>query len=98
MPSWDLFEAQHQTYRDSVLPPQVVARVSVEAGSVIGWDRYVGRTGTMIGMRTFGSSGPGDEVMEHFGFTEEAVVAAARDQLRKAKEEASGLVDPRATV
>ncbi len=62
LPSWELFEAQDQAYRDSVLPPCVSARVSVEAGSVIGWDRYVGPTGAMIGMRSFGASAPiGDQ-------------------------------------
>ncbi|MGC1882544.1 MAG: transketolase, partial [Pseudolabrys sp.] len=58
MPSWELFELQDQAYRDNVLPPEVKARVSVEAGSVIGWDRYVGTAGTKIGMRTFGASAP----------------------------------------
>lgn len=84
MPSWDLFERQDQAYRDSVLPPNVAARVSVEAGSVIGWDRYVGRTGTMIGMRTFGASAPIKDLLERFGFTPERVIAAARAQLEKA--------------
>ncbi|HUO12251.1 MAG TPA: transketolase, partial [Caulobacteraceae bacterium] len=86
MPSWELFEAQDQAYRDSVLPPDVTARVSVEAGSVVGWDRYAGRTGAMIGMRTFGASAPGEDAMRHFGFTVEAVIAAARGQLRQPKE------------
>ena len=58
MPSWELFEQQDQAYRDSVLPPDVTARVSVEMGSVIGWDRYVGTTGAKIGMHTFGASAP----------------------------------------
>ncbi|HEY1561361.1 MAG TPA: transketolase [Caulobacteraceae bacterium] len=86
MPSWDLFEAQDQAYRDSVLPPHVSARVGVEAASPIGWDRYLGRAGTMIGMRSYGASGPGEDVMEHFGFTAEAVVAAARSQLKQTRE------------
>ena len=88
MPSWELFEAQDQGYRNSVLPPDVVARVAVEAGSVIGWDRYVGKTGAVIGMRTFGASAPGEDVMAHFGFTSTAVLAAARGQLSQAKERA----------
>ena len=81
MPSWELFEQQDQTYRDSVLPPAVKARVSVEAGSVIGWDRYVGPGGARIGMHTFGASAPIKDVMKKFGFTPEAVLAAAKQQL-----------------
>ena len=81
MPSWELFEQQDQTYRDSVLPPAVKARVSVEAGSVIGWDRYVGPDGARIGMHTFGASAPIKDVMKKFGFTREAVLAAAKQQL-----------------
>lgn len=83
MPSWDLFEQQDQAYRDSVLPPEVTARVSVEAGSVIGWDRYVGAGGTIIGMDTFGTSAPIKAVMTQFGFTAEKVLAAARALLAK---------------
>ena len=86
MPSWDLFEQQDQAYRDSVLPPDVGARVSVEAGSIIGWDRYVGKTGKVIGMHTLGSSAPIKDLMKKFGFTPEAVLAAAREQLKQAKE------------
>ena len=69
MPSWELFEQQDQAYRDSVLPPGVKARVSVEAGSVIGWDRYVGMTGARIGMHSFGASAPIKDLIEEFGFT-----------------------------
>lgn len=86
MPSWDLFEQQDQEYRDDVLPPDVRARVSVEAGSVIGWDRYVGSVGARIGMCTFGASAPIDDLMQKFGFTREAVLAAARRQLARARE------------
>ncbi len=80
MPSWELFERQDQAYRDSVLPPGVTARVSVEAGSVIGWDRYVGPTGVAIGMQSFGASAPIKDLMKKFGFTVENVLAAARAQ------------------
>ena len=83
MPSWELFEQQDQTYRDSVLPPGVTARVSVEAGSVIGWDRYVGAGGARIGMRTFGASAPAKDLMARFGFTPDKVVEAAQAQLAK---------------
>ena len=89
MPSWELFEQQDQAYRDSVLPPAVKARVSVEAGSVIGWDRYVGPGGARIGMHTFGASAPIKDVMKKFGFTPEAVLAAAKQQLGLAKEKAA---------
>ena len=81
MPSWELFEQQDQAYRDSVLPPGVTARVSVEASSVIGWDRYVGAGGTRIGMRTFGASAPAKDLMTRFGFTPDKVVEAAKAQL-----------------
>lgn len=78
MPSWELFEAQPKAYRDSVLPPAVSARVSVEAASPFGWERYVGTTGAIIGVNHFGSSAPGPVVMEHYGFTVEHVVATAK--------------------
>jgi len=83
MPSWELFEQQDQAYRDSVLPPDVTARVSVEAGLVIGWDRYVGMTGARIGMNTFGSSAPITDLMKKFGFTSEKLLAAAKEQIAK---------------
>ena len=81
MPSWDLFEAQSADYRDSVLPPGVLARVSVEEASTFGWERYVGSGGAMIGMRAFGMSAPGAHVEAHFGFDVAHVVDAARAQL-----------------
>jgi len=85
-PSWELFEKQDQAYRDSVLPPAAKARVSVEAGSVVGWDRYVGPGGETIGMHTFGASAPIKDLMAEFGFTPDKVLAAARRQMAKAKE------------
>jgi transketolase len=81
MPSWELFERQDQTYRDSVLPPSVKARVSVEMATTFGWDRYVGPTGHSIGMHTFGASAPIKQLLKHFGFTVENVVAAAKEQI-----------------
>jgi transketolase len=81
MPSWELFDHQSQEYRDSVLPPAVTARVSVEQASTFGWHRYVGTTGEAIGMKTFGASAPLKELQKKFGFTVEAVVAAAKRQL-----------------
>jgi transketolase len=80
MPSWELFEHQPQAYRDAVLPPDVTARVSVEQGSVLGWDKYVGPKGKMIGMRTFGASAPLKDLQKRFGF-EPASVAAAVEQV-----------------
>jgi transketolase len=89
MPSWELFEQQDQAYRDSVLPPDVSARVSVEQGSVIGWDRYVGMNGAKIGMHTFGSSAPIKDLLKKFGFTPDKVEAAAREQIAKSKKQRS---------
>jgi transketolase len=83
MPSWDLFERQDEAYRNSVLVPEVLARVAVEQGSVIGWDRYAGSAGTIIGMHTFGSSAPIKDLQTKFGFTPEKVVQAARDQIAR---------------
>ena len=77
MPSADVFEAQDQDYRDAVLPPSVRNRVAVEAAAADYWHKWVGMDGQIIGMRSFGASAPGGVLMEHFGFTAEAVVAAA---------------------
>ncbi|HYL76169.1 MAG TPA: transketolase [Bryobacteraceae bacterium] len=82
MPSWELFNHQSQEYQDSVLPPSVKARVSVEQASTFGWTRYAGRS---IGMNTFGASAPLKELQKKFGFTPEAVVAAAKEEIAKAK-------------
>jgi transketolase len=81
MPSWELFEAQEPAYRDAVLPPTVTARVTVEEGSPLGWQRYAGQAGVVLGMRTFGLSAPMKVVAEHFGFTVDGVVAAARQAI-----------------
>jgi len=81
MPSWDIFEHQTQAYRDSVLPPQVTARVAVEQASTFGWDRYVGPAGRVIGMKTFGASAPLKELQRKFEFEPDCVVAAAKQTL-----------------
>jgi transketolase len=81
MPSWELFEQQEPDYRDAVLPPDLKARVSVEQGVTLGWDRYVGPEGRAIGMTTFGASAPYQDVQRKFGFTVENVVGTARDVL-----------------
>jgi transketolase len=77
MPSWDLFAAQDQSYRDSVLPKQIKKRVAVEAASPFGWDRWTGDEGAIIGVERFGASAPGEDVLQHLGFTVENVVATA---------------------
>jgi transketolase len=77
MPSWELFEAQPQAYRDAVLPPSVTARLAVEAGSPLGWYKYVGLRGDVVGMVRFGASAPAKALFEHFGFTAEHVAARA---------------------
>jgi transketolase len=89
MPSWELFEQQSRSYRESVLPPELTARVSVEQAGTFGWERYVGLTGARIGMETFGASAPLKELQKKFGFTVEHVVEAARDQLARRPEPAA---------
>jgi transketolase len=81
MPSWDIFESQPSDYRDTVLPPDVKARVAIEQASTFGWERYVGITGKVIGMHTFGASAPLKELQKKFGFEPDQVVAAAKGQL-----------------
>jgi transketolase len=81
MPSWDIFEHQPQSYRQEVLPAAVTARLAVEQGSVLGWDRYVGPTGRVIGMKTFGASAPLKELQRKFGFEPEHVVSVAMELL-----------------
>jgi transketolase len=79
MPSWDIFEHQPQAYRESVLPPKITARIAVEQGSVLGWERYVGASGKVIGMKTFGASAPLKELQHKFGFEPARIVAAAKE-------------------
>ena len=81
MPCWELFDRQPAEYRDEVLIPSVTARVAVEQASTLGWDRYVGIDGAVIGMRTFGASAPLKTLAAEFGFTPDAVVRAARDRI-----------------
>jgi transketolase len=83
MPSWDVFDHQTQEYRDRVLPPGVTARVAVEQASTFGWERYVGTTGRIIGMKTFGASAPLKELQRKFGFEPDQVEAAAKELLGK---------------
>ena len=81
LPCWELFSAQPQAYRDEVLPPDVSRRLSIEAGAALGWERWVGTDGAMIAIERFGASAPYQEILEHFGFTTDAVVSAARGVL-----------------
>jgi transketolase len=85
MPSWDIFEHQPQAYRDSVLPPDVTARVAVEQASTFGWERYVGLSGRIVGMKTFGASAPLKELQRKFGFQPERVTEVVRELLGKRK-------------
>jgi transketolase len=83
MPSWELFERQDRAYRDMVLPPAITARVTVEMASTLGWDRYAGAGGAMLGMHGFGASAPIKDLLVKFGFTREAVIAAAKHQIAR---------------
>ena len=82
LPSWYLFDLQEDDYRESVLPEAAQARVAVEQGSTLGWDRYVGPRGQIVGMHTFGASTPLKEVQRKFGFTPERVAEAAKELLK----------------
>jgi transketolase len=84
LPCWELFDRQDKAYRDEVLPPRVRARVSVEEASTLGWDRWIGPEGAMVGMHTFGSSAPLKDVMNEFGFTPDKVAEAARGAIERA--------------
>jgi transketolase len=85
MPSWELFDRQDPQYRDSVLPPHVTARVCIEQASTFGWERWVGPTGTTIGMSTFGASAPLKDLQKKFGFHPERIVALAKEQIAKSR-------------
>ncbi len=85
MPSWEIFEKQDAAYKESVLPSNVTARVSVELAATLGWERYVGSKGQMIGMQRFGASAPWKDLQKKFGFTTDTVLAAARKAIAAAK-------------
>ena len=85
MPCWELFDDQDESYRNSVIPPDVPARVSVEQGSVFGWTKYTGIGGHQIGMRSFGASAPLKDLQKKFGFTAADVVAAAKEQIARGR-------------
>ena len=83
MPSWELFEQQDEAYREVVLPDAIDARVAVEQASTVGWARYVGRRGAVVGMHTFGASAPLKGLLTKFGFTPDHLVTVAREQLAR---------------
>ena len=81
MPCWELFDEQPQAYKDSVLPPSITARVSVEAGTSFGWAKYIGLKGKHIGIDTFGASAPANVLYEKFGITTDHVIKAAKETM-----------------
>ena len=83
LPSWEIFDHQPQEYRDKVLPPGITARIMIEQASMFGWERYVGSSGRMIGMKTFGASAPLKELLTKFGFEPGRIVEIAKELLRK---------------
>jgi transketolase len=85
MPSWELFEKQTAEYKTQVLPPAVRARLAVEAGATLGWSQYVGTEGEVVGRDDFGASAPIKDVMLHFGFTVDNVLAKARAVISNTK-------------
>jgi len=81
LPSWEIFDREQQEYRNSVLPPQVTKRIAVEAGIKLGWEHYIGLSGKIIGMETFGASAPAPVLYEKFGLTTEKIIETARELL-----------------
>jgi transketolase len=81
MPSWELFDSQPESYKEKVFPKRIRKRLAVEAGSPIGWEKYVTDSGDVLGITTFGKSAPGDELLQVFGFTVENIVTKAKKLL-----------------
>jgi transketolase len=81
-PSWELFTAESPEYRESVLPPEITARIAVEAGVPQGWERWVGERGAIIGLNRFGASAPGKIILEELGFTTQAIIDKASRLLK----------------
>ena len=92
MPSWELFAEQDETYRERVLGPEGTPRVAVEAGVTLGWDRFVGARGAVVGIDRYGASGPGAKVLEHFGFTPQRVAGTALRLL--GRDDLAATIDP----
>jgi transketolase len=86
MPCWERFEAQSESYRNEVLPPEVTARLAIEAAAPLGWERYVGLEGAVMGIERFGASAPYRDLMKKFGFTAEVVAKRALEILESAYE------------
>jgi transketolase len=86
LPCWEMFERQDENYQESVLPPSVKARVSIEAGSTLGWAKYVGDAGVAIGLDHFGESAPAEKLFDQFGLSAAAVVKAAKAALKRSRE------------
>jgi transketolase len=84
LPCWEIFERQEQSYRDEVLPPDIVARLAIEEASPLGWERWTGSEGAIMGMTTFGQSAPFADVEAEFGFTVENVTKVAREVAQRA--------------
>ena len=92
MPSWELFAAEPQSYRDEVLPPAILARVAVEAASPLGWERWVGQAGDVVALNRFGASAPYTDVYQHLNFTPEYIASRAREVLdRGARSDGAGV-------
>ena len=89
MPSWELFEQQDEAYQEQVLPEAIDARVAVEQAATLGWARYVGRRGAVVGMHTFGASAPLKGLLTKFGFTPEHVVTSRANRSRNTPAEAA---------
>jgi transketolase len=83
LPSWELFEAQDARYREEVIPPTLKARISIEAGSTLGWERYIGLDGKAIGLQNYGASAPGNVIYEQLGLTAERIAKEAKTLLGK---------------
>jgi transketolase len=86
MPSWELFSAQAQSYRDEVLPPSITARLAVEAASPLGWERWVGQHGEVLGLDRFGASAPYTDIYEHLNFTPQFIAQRARDIVKRSSQ------------
>jgi transketolase len=85
MPSWELFAQQSQEYRDQVLPPRVPARLAVEAAAPLGWERWVGQAGEVMGLNRFGASAPFQDIYTHLNFTPDFIAQRARELLERTK-------------
>jgi len=83
MPCWELFEEQDEEYRDSVLPPHIKNRVSVEAGATLGWERWVGDKGVVVGLDRFGASAPCERLYEEFGLTPERIAEIVKENAKR---------------